>query len=93
MRSERTPGADSGDPDSLKQTLLGLLIDDHPSLWTLAELNRYLNPSSNTKPGAAPDQVDLEDAVEDLYAAGLIHRLGTFVFATRAAHEAQHLAG
>jgi HD-like signal output (HDOD) protein len=43
--------------------------------------------------GEEPHRALVEDAVEDLYAAGLIHRLGHLVCATRAAHEAQRLAG
>ena len=39
-----------------------------------------------------PATIDVEDAIEDLYAAGLLHRLGQYVFATRAAHEAYRLA-
>ncbi len=92
MRDQRIPGNPPDDPSSLKQALLGLLLEDHTGLWTLAELDRQLHPSSDTEPGGQPDTVDVEDAIEDLYAAGLIHRLGTFIFATRAAHEANRLA-
>ncbi len=92
MRDQRIPGSEPGDPHTLKQALLGLLLEDRPVLWTLAELDRQLHPSSETEPGSQPDTIDVEDAVEDLYAAGLLHRLGTFVFATRAAHEAHRLA-
>ncbi len=38
-----------------------------------------------------PTRAATEDAVEDLYAAGLIHRIGAYVFATRAAISAEHL--
>ena len=76
------------DPSTLKQALLGLLLEDHPGLWTLAELDRSLRPSTD----AASNAVDVEDAVEDLYAAGLVHRFDRFVFASRAAHAAQLLA-
>jgi hypothetical protein len=92
MRSQRIPSDSPDDPSTLKQALLGLLVQDHTGIWTLAELDRCLHPSSDTQPGAEPSRVDVEDAVEDLYAAGLVHRLGTFVFASRAAHAAQLLA-
>ncbi len=92
MRDQRIPGDSSGDPHTLKQALLMLVLEDRPGLWTLAELDRQLHPSSDTQLGDEPSRVDVEDAVEDLYAAGLLHRLGTFVFASRAAHAAQLLA-
>jgi hypothetical protein len=88
MRDQRTPGHEPDDPINLKQALLALVVDDHPGLWSLAELDRYLTPSSDTPPGAEPSRASVEDAVEDLYAAGLLHRIGTYVCATRAAHEA-----
>ncbi len=92
MREQRITGDSPNDSSTLKHALLGLLLEDRPGLWTLTELDRCLNPSSKTEPGAEPSRVDVEDAVEDLYAAGLLHRLGTFVFASRAAHAAQLLA-
>ena len=92
MRSQRIPGDSPDDPHTLKQALLGLLLEDRPVLWTLTELDRQLHLSSDTDPGHTPDTIDVEDAVEDLYAAGLLHRFGSYVFATRAAHEAHTLA-
>jgi HD-like signal output (HDOD) protein len=69
-------------PDpALAEAILGLLIDDHRGLWHLAELDRALTPSSATEPTTRA-----EDTVESLYAAGLVHRSGDFVFASRAAH-------
>ncbi len=91
MRSQRIPGDSPADPHTLKQALLDLLLEDRPVLWTTTELDRCLNPSSATEPGQTPSTID-EDAIEDLYAAGLLHRLGAYVFATRAAHEAHRLA-
>ena len=88
MRDQRIPGDQPTDPSTLKQALLGLLLEDHPGLWTLTELDRSLRPSSDPQSNA----VDVEDAIEDLYAAGLVHRLDRFVFASRAAHAAQLLA-
>jgi hypothetical protein len=88
MLHQPIPATEPGDPsEALAQAILGLLIDDHPGLWSLAELDRSLTPST-----APPAAYRTEDAVEQLYAAGLIHRTGEFVFATRAAHAAQRLA-
>lgn len=71
---------------ALAEAILGLLIDDHPGIWHVAELDRALTPSSMTEPNSRT-----EDTLEALYAAGLIHRSGTFVFATRAAHACRGL--
>lgn len=93
MLHQPIPAHESGDPaDALAQAILGLLIDDHPGLSSLAELDRSLTSSGRTSPGAEPPRHVTEDAVEQLYAAGLIHRIGQFVFATRSAHAAQRLA-
>lgn len=70
---------------ALAEAILGLLIDDHPGLWHIAELDRSLNP-----PEAEP-VTSTEDAVAELYANGLVHRTGAFVFATRAAHACRRL--
>ncbi len=70
---------------ALAEAILGLLIDDHPGLWHVAELDRSLKP-----PDAEPD-TSTEDAVAALYADGLVHRTGAFVFATRAAHACRAL--
>ena len=88
MRNQRIQGDLPTDPSTLKPTLLGLLLEDHTGLWTLAELDRHLRPSTDPQ----SNTVDVEDAIEDLYAAGLVHRLDRFVFASRAAHAAQLLA-
>jgi hypothetical protein len=91
MRDQRTPGHTPDDPVNLKQALLALVVDDHPGLWSLTELDRHLTPSGDTPPGIEPSRASVEDAVDDLYAAGLIHRIGHYVCATRAAHAAHQL--
>ncbi len=73
--------------DALARAILDLLTIDHPGHWSMAELDRTLTPSGT------PSSTHTMDVVEALYAAGLLHRHGDFVFATRAAHEAQRLAG
>jgi len=56
--------------------ILGLLLNfDAGSIWAVEEIVRQLSAS----------QVDTIDALASLEAAGLVHRLGDFVFATRAA--------
>jgi hypothetical protein len=74
---------------ALAEAILGLLIDDHPGLWHVDELDRTLTPSAATE----PTTYRTADAIEDLHAAGLIHRTGNFVFATRAAHACRALPG
>jgi hypothetical protein len=71
---------------ALAQAILGLLIDEHPGLWHVAELDRSLTSSR-----ATGSSTDTEDTIEQLYADGLIHRTGDFVFATRAAHACRAL--
>ena len=93
MHSQPNPAAVAGTvEDSFDEALLGLLIDDHPGLWSVGELCRSLTSSSQTAASGEIETCDTEDAIERLYAAGLIHRIGGFVFATRAAHTAQCLA-
>jgi hypothetical protein len=56
--------------------ILGLLLDfEAGSLWSEEELVRTLSGS----------RVEVLDGLANLHAAGLIHRCGGFVFATRAA--------
>ncbi len=79
------------DPTQLQQALLGLLVCDHTGLWSLIELDRALHPSSETPTGQEPIRAAVEDAVEELYGAGLVHRIGHYVCATRAAHTADRI--
>ncbi len=73
-------------PDpTLAEAILALLIDDHPGLWHVAELERSLSSPH------AERSTDTEDALASLYADGLVHRTGEFVFATRAAHASRKL--
>jgi hypothetical protein len=58
-----------------------LLTSGGPGLWSMAELARALGC-----------EVRAADAVAGLAAAGLVHRHGDFVFATRAAVRADALA-
>lgn len=56
--------------------ILGLLLNfDAGSLWSVEEVVGQLSTS----------RLEVIDGLASLQAAGLIHRLGDFVFATRAA--------
>ena len=94
MQHQTIPGYAPDDrEDALDQAVLGLLIDDHPGLWSLSELDRLLTPSGQTPGGTEPSRHITEDTIERLYAAGLIHRIGQFVFATHAARAAAGIDG
>jgi hypothetical protein len=88
MLDQRNPGVVPGDPIHLKRALLDLVVCENTGLWSLPELDRCLNPG-----GDRPPEAHVEDLVADLYAAGLIHRCGEFVCATRAAHMAERIDG
>jgi hypothetical protein len=69
-------------PERLQQLVLHLLQEPGgPPMWTVAEIATELDS-------------DLEalDAVANLRASGLVHRLGQFVFPTRAATRMAALA-
>ncbi|MFZ1925583.1 MAG: hypothetical protein WAU42_05515 [Solirubrobacteraceae bacterium] len=56
--------------------ILALLLNfEAGSLWSVEELNRQLSAS----------RLEVIDGLASLHAAGLIHRIGDYVFATRAA--------
>ena len=56
--------------------ILGLLLNfDSGSLWSVEEVVRQLSAT----------RLEVIDGLASLQAAGLIHRAGDFVFATRAA--------
>jgi hypothetical protein len=77
MQDERSPAEADANADA---SVLEFLTRD-TGLWSLDELSRELG-----------DRVSAVDAVARLNAAGLAHRLGDFVFATRAAELAVRLA-
>ena len=70
-------------PEALKHALLDLVTRERDGLWSTAELDRALYGPN--------DGGSVEDVIADLYAAGLVHRIGGFVFATRAALEADRI--
>ncbi len=74
MHDEPTHGL-ATERDAVQRTLLDLLLtDEDPGLWSHDEIARAMD-----------DSVVAIDAIDTLHAAGLVHRLGDFVFPTRAA--------
>lgn len=64
------------DTRSAEAAILGLLLNfEVGSIWAVDEIVRQLSAS----------QLDVIDGLAELVAAGLVHRLGDFVFVTRAA--------
>ena len=68
--------------DRIDSAILAMLIhDDSPRPWTVDEVVRETGHRNDTT-----------DSLARLYGAGLIHRCGEFVFATRPALRATRLA-
>jgi hypothetical protein len=68
---------------SIESTVLGLLLDpDAQRPWAADELAREIG-----------DQLATADALARLHAAGLVHCLDGFVFASRAALRADEITG
>jgi hypothetical protein len=79
-----TPTAD--DPTA---AVLDLLIGEYPGLLHVEELVRLYARGSIEHADAARI---VDDAISELLASGLAHRLDRFVFASRAALQARRLA-
>jgi hypothetical protein len=67
--------------DRTQQSVLAILLDAHPALRSTEEVVR--EATDRPDEFAAHDRVD--NAIRDLVGAGLLHRHGSFLFATRAA--------
>ena len=77
-RPEATPASED---DQAQQAVLALLLDAHPAHLSLDEVVRELTD----RPDDFAPRDRVNNAVRDLAAAGLVHRHGAFVFASRAA--------
>jgi hypothetical protein len=71
----------ASDEEKAEQAVLALLLEVHPAHLSLDEVVREL--TDRPEDFAPRDRVN--NAVRDLVAAGLLHRHGAFVFASRAA--------
>lgn len=71
----------ASEDDQAQQAVLALLLDVHPAHLSVAEVVRELTD----RPDDFAPRDRVNNAVRDLAAAGLVHRHGAFVFASRAA--------
>jgi len=85
MRDQRICDPPIHDPWMEQRVVLDLLVESHPTLWSVQELARAICSAREAKAGGEPSTATVEDALQDLYGAGLVHRSGDFAFATRAA--------
>jgi hypothetical protein len=76
-------GAEPSDreEDLAQQAVLAILLDAHPAQRTTEEVARELTD----RPDEFGERDRIDNAIRDLVGAGLLHRHGQFVFATRAA--------
>ena len=69
------------DPEQVDAAILGLLVDPEASRpWSVDEVAREIG-----------DKVETTDSLARLVGAGLVHRLSSFVWASRAALHAERL--
>jgi hypothetical protein len=81
MQEERTPDGVK-EPDQVEQAVFMLLaVRDEQRPWSVREIELEIG-----------DPVGVADSLMHLHGAGLIHRCGEFVWATRAALHADSLA-
>jgi hypothetical protein len=67
--------------DLAEQAVLAILLDAHPAQRSVEEVVREMTD----RPDEFAPRDTVLNAIRDLVGAGLVHRHGAFVFATRAA--------
>lgn len=87
MPDESRPACGDLEPDELERAALAILIEEHPALLAVEELERDFG--SDRDPVTA--RLMVADVIEHLHRDGLVHQVGPFVFATRAAIRASVL--
>jgi hypothetical protein len=75
--------------DQTQQAVLAILLHFHPAHLSVDELAREMTD----RPDEFGPRDAIDNAVRDLVGAGLLHRHGPFVFATRAAVRFDELHG
>lgn len=68
------------EPDAGARFVLDFLVSNHPSMFSVDELVREFSGQAE-----ADLRLHVVDGIADLAGYGLIHQLGDFVFASRAA--------
>jgi hypothetical protein len=71
----------AGEHELAQQGVLAILLEAHPGQYSMAEVVREMTD----RPDEFAPRDRVESAIRDLVGAGLVHRHGQFVFATRAA--------
>ena len=71
----------ASDEEQAEQAVLALLLEVHPARLSVDEVVRELTD----RPDDFAPRDRVNNALRDLVAAGLVHRHGPFVFASRAA--------
>lgn len=79
--SDTKPISEAQTANDHESFVLAMLLDaDYQRPWSIEEVQREYG-----------DRVAAKDALDNLRGAGLIHQLGDFVFATRAAVRAEEI--
>lgn len=79
--------APPSDTDVTASAVLEILLDDYPAQFHVEEVIREVATDST----GFGDRDEVANAIRDLARAGLLHRRGDFVFATRAAMRSAEL--
>ena len=78
---QNQPNAAAIEDDQIDSSILSLLLgSDGPDIWSIHDIGREIE-----------DDVNAQDGVARLHAAGLLYRWGDFVMASRAAWRSYEL--